>query len=69
MDRWIKVVLAWENRDTWRNPITLVEFLSQEFGTWADGSPRVSKKAFYDNQKRVHEELRRQEATEKNVSR
>ncbi len=62
VDRWIKVVLAWENRDTLRHPITLMEFLSEEFGTWADGSPRVAKKTFYDNQKKVHALLSEQEA-------
>jgi hypothetical protein len=68
MDRWIKVVSAWENRDTLRNPITLEEFLSQEFGTWADGSPRVAKKTFYDNQMKVHTELHEQEARKKSAA-
>ena len=48
IDRWIKVVSAWENRDLWHNPITLEQFLSEEFGTCADGSPRISKKTYYD---------------------
>ena len=68
MDRWIEVVAAWENRDTWRNPITLQEFLSQEFGTCADGSPQMSKKSFYDWQKKVHKEMRERETKKKNVS-
>lgn len=68
MDRWIEVVAAWENRDTWRNPITLQEFLSQEFGTCADGPPQMSKKSFYDWQKKVHKEMREREAKKKNVS-
>ena len=68
MDRWIEVVAAWENRDTWRNPITLQEFLSQEFGTCADGSPQMSKKSFYDWKKKVHKEIREREAKKKNVS-
>ena len=68
MDRWIEVVAAWENRDTWRNPITLNEFLSQEFGTCADGSPQMSKKSFYDWQKKVHKEMREREAKKNNVS-
>ena len=62
IDRWIKVVSAWENRDPWHNPITLDEFLSQEFGTCADGSPKISKKTYYDWQKKVHEEIRKQQA-------
>jgi hypothetical protein len=57
IDRWIKVVSAWEKRDLWHNPITLEEFLSQEFGTCADGSPRISRKTYYDWQKKVHEEV------------
>lgn len=65
IDRWIEVVAAWENRDTWRNPITLNEFLSQEFGTCADGSPQMSKKSFYDWKKRVHKEIREREAKKK----
>jgi hypothetical protein len=68
MDRWIKVVSAWENRDTWRNPITLEEFLSQEFGTCADGSPKISKKTYYDWQKKVHEEVRKQQTMKKDIS-
>jgi hypothetical protein len=68
MDRWIKVVSAWESRDTWRNPITLDEFLSEEFGTNADGSPKISKKPYYDWQKKVHEEARKGEAEKKNLS-
>jgi hypothetical protein len=68
IDRWIKVVSAWENRDPWRNPITLNEFLSQEFGTCADGSPKISKKTFYDWQKKVRKEICKQQAMQKNSS-
>jgi hypothetical protein len=68
MDRWIEVVAAWENRDTWRNPITLEEFLSQQFGTCADGSPQMSKKSFYDWKKKVHKEICEREAKKKNLS-
>ena len=68
MDRWIKVVAAWENRDTWRNPITLEEFLSQEFGTCADGSPKISKKTYYDWQKKVHEEAQKHQTMNKDIS-
>jgi hypothetical protein len=59
-ERWVKVVCAWDNRDPWRDALTLQEFLSEEFGTYADGSPRISKKKFYDWQKKVHEQAEKQ---------
>jgi hypothetical protein len=59
LDRWTRVVLAWENRDPFRNPITLTEFLSQEFGTYADGTPCMSDNSFYENRKKVFDELRK----------
>ena len=59
LDRWMRVVLAWENRDPFRNPMTLTEFLSQEFGTYADGTPCMSENSFYENRKKVFEELRK----------
>lgn len=59
LDRWTRVVLAWENRDPFRNPITLTEFLSQEFGTYADGTPCMSDNSFYENRKKVLDELRK----------
>jgi hypothetical protein len=52
-ERWIRVVLAWENRDLVRNTQTLAEFLSQEFGTNADGTPRESESNFYDYRKKL----------------
>jgi hypothetical protein len=58
LDRWTKVVLAWEGRDTWRNPITLSEFLAGEFGTYADGSPRISDSRFYEVRKIILKDLR-----------
>jgi len=61
-DRWTRVVLAWENRDPYRNPMTLTEFLSQEFGTYADGTPCMSENSFYENRKKVFEELRKNAA-------
>ena len=66
--RWAEVVDAWDKRDTWRNPMTLNEFLSQQFGTCPDGSPRMSRKSFYDWKKRVREEARKQQATKKDSS-
>ena len=59
IDRWIRVVLAWEKRDTFRNPMTLAEFLSQEFGMYADGSPCMSENSFYEYRKKVFKELRK----------
>jgi len=54
------VVVAWEKRDTIRNPITLNEFLCEHFGRNADGSPGMSENSFYANRKRVLAELRTQ---------
>jgi len=68
IERWIEVVAAWEKRDTWRNPITLNEFLAQEFGTCADGSPKMSKKSFYDWKKKVRKEIQEREAKRLNIS-
>lgn len=64
--RWKRVVLAWENRDTVGNPMTLKQFLCEEFGPSADGSPLVSETCFYDNRKMVFEVLRK-EAEEEQV--
>ena len=58
IDRWKRVVLAWEGRDTWRNPTTLSEFLAEEFGTCADGSPRISESRFYELRKIILKDLR-----------
>lgn len=62
IDRWIRVVAAWENQDPLRHPLTLAEFLAEEFGTYADGSPRMSENSFYDWRKKVIEEVRRRES-------
>ncbi len=59
IDRWKKVVLAWENRDPMRNSLTLPEFLAEQFGVYADGSPRMSENSYYDWRKKVIEEMRR----------
>lgn len=66
MPRWRQVVLAWENRDPWHNPMTLAEFLSEEFGTHADGSPKVSENTYYDWHKRVLDEAQRARQTSQN---
>jgi hypothetical protein len=59
IDRWKKVVLAWENRDPLRNSLTLAEFLAEQFGVYADGSPRMSENSYYDWRKKVVEEVRK----------
>lgn len=46
-ERWIRVILAWENRENMRPTRTLSEFLCEEFGTNADGTPRESESNFY----------------------
>ncbi len=60
LERWAKVVLAWENRDPIRNPMTLAEFLSEQFGENADGSPLISENCFYANRKKVLDELQKE---------
>lgn len=65
LDKWTKVVLAWENRDPVRNPMTLTEFLCEQFGEYADGSPRMSENSFYENRKKVIAELRKGVSREK----
>ena len=56
-ERWIRVVLAWENRDPLRNTMTLSQFLCEEFGTNADGTPRESESNFYDNRKKIIKQI------------
>jgi hypothetical protein len=56
---WIRVVLAWENRDLLRDTLTLAEFLSQEFGTNADGTPRESESNFYDYRKKILKQIKK----------
>jgi hypothetical protein len=65
LDRWMRVVQAWENRDPLRNTLTLSEFLGEEFGIYADGSPQMSENSYYDWRKKVFKELRKLEARKK----
>jgi hypothetical protein len=58
--RWKRVVLAWENRDIRGNPMTLKQFLGEEFGIGADGLPLASENSFYDNRKIVLAVLRKE---------
>lgn len=65
LDRWIRVVQAWENRDLSRNIMTLSEYLAEQFGTYADGSPMMSENSYYEWRKKVIKELRRREVRKK----
>jgi hypothetical protein len=65
IERWTKVVSAWENRNRWQNTMTLQQFLAEEFGINADGSPLMSVNTYYDWRKKVHEEQRRQQEQQK----
>lgn len=65
LDRWTRVVLSWEGRDTWRNPMTLSEFLAEEFGRYADGSPRISESRFYELRKIILKDLRKKAVQKK----
>jgi hypothetical protein len=62
LDRWTRVVVAWESRDRVRNLMTLSQFLCEEFGEYADGSPQISENCFYENRKKVIAELHRRAA-------
>jgi hypothetical protein len=68
IDHWIPVVSAWENRDRWRNTLTLAEFLAEKFGTNADGSPVMSVNSYYDWKKRVLAELQKRKAEQRDIS-
>lgn len=65
LDRWVRVVQAWENRDMQRNPMTLSEYLAEQFGTYADGSPQMSENSYYEWRKKVFMELRKQDPRKK----
>jgi len=60
LDRWIRVVQAWENRDILRNTMTLSEYLAEQFGTYADGSPKMSENSYYDWRRKILKELQKQ---------
>lgn len=65
LERWIRVVLAWENRNIQQNTMTLSEYLAEQFGIHADGSPKMSENSYYEWKKKVLKELKERE-TEKN---
>lgn len=69
IDRWRRVVLKWENRDPLRDTMTLAELLSDEFGTWADGSPKASEQTYYAWRDKVFAELKKEAGTADSSSR
>lgn len=56
-ERWIRVVLSWEKRDRLRDTMTLPEFLIQQFGQRADGSPGESESTFYDYRAKIKKQI------------
>jgi hypothetical protein len=60
IDRWRRVVLKWENRNTLRDTMTLAEVLSKEFGTNVDGSPRMAEQSYYVWRDRVFAEIKKE---------
>jgi len=52
-----RTVLKWEALDPSITPMTLEEFLVQEFGTAGGGVPNVSTSGFYDWRKKLLEDL------------
>jgi hypothetical protein len=61
-ERCKQVVIKWECRDIFRDTHTLIEFLTEEFGTHVDGSPKVSVQSFYDWRKKVIAESKEENA-------
>ena len=52
-----RTVLKWEALDPSITPMTLEEFLVQEFGTAGGGLPNISPSAFYEWRKKVLKDL------------
>jgi len=65
IDRWKRIVLKWENRDPLRDTMTLADLLAEEFGTYADGSPKMTEQSYYDWRNRVFAELKKEAEGEK----
>ena len=61
IDRWKRIVLKWENRDTLRDTMTLADLLAEEFGTHADGSPKMTEQSYYDWRDKVFAEVKKQQ--------
>ncbi len=58
IDRWRRIVLKWENRDTLRDAMTLADLLAEEFGTHPDGSPRMTEQTYYCWRDKVLDEIK-----------
>ena len=58
LDRWRRIALKWENRDTLRDTMTLVDLLAEEFGSHPDGSPKITVATYYCWRDKVLEEAR-----------
>jgi hypothetical protein len=67
IDRWRRVVLNWENRDTLRDMMTLADLIAEEFGTHADGSPKMTEQTYYYWRDKVFREIKN-EAEARNSS-
>lgn len=67
LERWVRVVLAWENRDPLRNTMTLPQFLCEEFDTNADGTPRESESNFYEYRQRILTALKKNAKSKKAI--
>lgn len=69
IDRWKRIVMKWENRDTLRDTMTLADHLAEEFGTNADGSPKMTEQSYYDWRDKVFAELKKEvEGTKSSVN-
>ena len=53
-------MFKWEKRDPLRDTMTLADLLAEEFGTNADGSPRMTEQTYYDWRDRVFAELKKE---------
>jgi len=40
--------------------MTLSEYLAEQFGTYADGSPKMSENSYYDWRRKILKELQKQ---------
>ncbi len=60
LERWLPIVVQWENRDPIRDAFTLGELICEHLGTNSDGSPVVSEQTYYSTwRERALQELQR----------